>query len=133
MTTFLTVVLVGIGLALVLGFIRLLRGPSLADRVVSLDLITSVSVALMAALAIITDTPMLLDVAVVLALIAFLGTVGFATLIVRVRREEEPTRLRGVPARRWWQLVTGRPASSQPSEGGAGSDADAPSSRGEAK
>jgi multicomponent Na+:H+ antiporter subunit F len=64
--------------ALFVAFFRLARGPSLPDRVVALDLISTISVAIIAVYTIITDTPVLLDVAIVLALIAFLGTVAFA-------------------------------------------------------
>lgn len=64
--------------ALFVAFFRLARGPSLPDRVVALDLISTISVAIIAVYTIITDKPVLLDVAIVLALIAFLGTVAFA-------------------------------------------------------
>ncbi|MEX0806924.1 MAG: cation:proton antiporter [Candidatus Binatia bacterium] len=64
--------------ALFVAFFRLARGPSLPDRVVALDLISTISVAIVAVYTIITNKPVLLDVAIVLALIAFLGTVAFA-------------------------------------------------------
>lgn len=65
-------------LALFIAFYRLVRGPTLPDRVVALDLVAAISVAIIAVYAIVTDTPLLIDVAIVLALIAFLGTVAFA-------------------------------------------------------
>ncbi len=64
--------------AIILAFIRLLRGPSLPDRVVALDLITTLGIGVIGVYAIATDQPVLLDVAMVLALTAFLGTVAFA-------------------------------------------------------
>jgi multicomponent Na+:H+ antiporter subunit F len=64
--------------ALFVAFCRLIRGPSLPDRVVALDLIAAIAVATNAVYAIITDKPILLDVAIVFALIGFLGTVAFA-------------------------------------------------------
>ncbi len=71
--------------ALMLGFImafyRLLLGPSLADRVVALDLITSLAVGTIALFAIATDTKPLLDVIAVVALTSFLGTIAFAYYI----------------------------------------------------
>ena len=63
--------------AVILAFVRLLRGPSLPDRVVALDLISAV-VSASPPYAIATDQPVLLDVAIALALITFLGTVAFA-------------------------------------------------------
>ena len=65
-------------LSVVLAFIRLLRGPSLPDRVVAFDLMTSVAVGIMALYSIATEETVFLDVAIVLALISFLGTVAFA-------------------------------------------------------
>lgn len=64
--------------SVVLAFIRLLRGPSLPDRVVAFDLMTSVAVGIMALYSIATKETVFLDVAIVLALISFLGTVAFA-------------------------------------------------------
>ena len=66
---------------LFLAFYRLVRGPSLPDRVVALDLIATISVAMIAVYAVITEKPILLDVAIVVALIAFLGTVAFARYV----------------------------------------------------
>lgn len=62
----------------VLAFVRLVRGPTLPDRVVALDMIGTLVIGIMAVHAVRTNQPVVLDVAVVLALILFLGTVAFA-------------------------------------------------------
>lgn len=67
--------------AMFLAFFRLVRGPSLADRVVGLDLLAILAIGFMTVYAVAAEQPMFLDVAVVLALIAFLGTVAFARFI----------------------------------------------------
>lgn len=72
-----------LSVAIILAFFRLWRGPSLPDRVVALDLITTLGIGIIGVYAIATDQPVLLDVAVVLALLAFLGTVAFAFYIER--------------------------------------------------
>ncbi|HET9529551.1 MAG TPA: cation:proton antiporter [Blastocatellia bacterium] len=77
-----------LGIALILAFIRLVRGPSLPDRVVSLDLIAVIAVAIISVYAIATDQQVLLDAAIVVALIAFLGTVAFAQYLERRSRDE---------------------------------------------
>lgn len=59
-------------------FARLARGPSLPDRVVALDYTAILTVAFAALYAIEADEPAFIDVAVVLALAAFLTTVAFA-------------------------------------------------------
>lgn len=72
-----------LSLGLLLTFIRLLRGPSLADRIIALDMTALLSIGLVAVYALITNQPALLDVAILLALLVFLGTVGFAYYIER--------------------------------------------------
>lgn len=69
--------------ALGLAFIRLLRGPSLPDRVVALDLISVIGVGLVATYAVTVNQPVFLDVITVFALISFLGTVAFAYYLER--------------------------------------------------
>ena len=68
-------------LALVAAFVRVVIGPSLADRVLALDMIGLVSVSIIAAYAIASGQALFLDAAIALALIAFLGTVAFARFI----------------------------------------------------
>ena len=67
-----------LGLAIILASVRLALGPSLADRIVAIDLLTAIAIGVTAVYAIARDDPVILDVAVVLALISFLGTVAFA-------------------------------------------------------
>ncbi len=76
-------VLPALVLAIVLTVIRLLRGPSLPDRVMALDLLTTLGIGVIAVYAIATDQPAFLDVAIATALISFLGTVAFAYYIER--------------------------------------------------
>lgn len=68
-------------LALFLTFVRLVRGPSLTARVVALDMMGSLSVGIIAVYSVATRQPIFLDVAIILALIGFLGTVAFAYYI----------------------------------------------------
>lgn len=70
--------LVLLGLALVLALFRLARGPSLADRVVALDLIATVAVGLVILEAVRSGEALLLRPALVVALVGFLATVAFA-------------------------------------------------------
>jgi multicomponent Na+:H+ antiporter subunit F len=77
-----------IGLALLLVLVRLARGPSLSDRVIALDLIAVLAVSLIAMVAFEADQPIFLDAAIVLALVAFLGTVAFARYLERRAYDE---------------------------------------------
>ena len=82
------VVFVMIGVALLLAFVRLARGPSLSDRVIALDLMAVLAVGLIAMVAFEADQPIFLDAAIVLALAAFLGTVAFARYLERRAYDE---------------------------------------------
>ena len=75
-------------IALFLAALRLMRGPSMPDRVVSLDLIASLVVAFICTYAIGTNQRVYLDVAIVLALIAFVATIAFAQYVGRRARDE---------------------------------------------
>jgi multicomponent Na+:H+ antiporter subunit F len=72
--------------ALVLTTYRLLKGPTLPDRVVALDLISILLVALLTLFAVSSQVETYLDAALVLALVAFLGTVALARFILRTGR-----------------------------------------------
>ena len=67
-----------LSLAFLLAFIRLVRGPSLPDRVVSLDVISILAIAFIALYSFANDEAVYLDAAIALALVSFLGTVAFA-------------------------------------------------------
>jgi multicomponent Na+:H+ antiporter subunit F len=77
-----------LGVALFLAFLRLVRGQTLPDRVVALDLIAVLTVALIALYAIATNERIFLDTAIVLALISFLGTVAFARYVERRAQDD---------------------------------------------
>lgn len=68
---------------LVAGCIRMYLGPSAADRVVSLDFITVLMIAITSLLALQLDNAAYLDLGLALALIGFLATVAFARYVER--------------------------------------------------
>lgn len=72
-----------LGVALAITFVRLILGPSLPDRVVALDLTAAIAVGLIVVDSIITGESAALDVAVIIALIAFVSTLAFARLVER--------------------------------------------------
>ncbi len=71
--------------ALLLAAWRLWRGPTAADRILALDLATGISLALTVVLALAFKQPVLLDVALALAVIGFVGT---AVLARRLERQD---------------------------------------------
>ncbi len=70
-----------LAVAIVAAFGRLARGPSIADRVVALDVIAAAIVAAAVTYALGTGLPVFVDVALTIALITFLGTVALARAI----------------------------------------------------
>ncbi|MDR5897989.1 cation:proton antiporter [Halomonas vilamensis] len=81
-----TVILISqviMSLALILSFVRVVRGPSLPDRVVALELFSTTVVGLVGVYAIKTNVPIFLDAAIVIALMGFLAAIGFARFLER--------------------------------------------------
>ncbi len=77
----LTAVFALLSAAMILALFRLVRGPSLPDRVVALDLTATIVICFIAVYAVATEQPLFLDLAMVSALIVFIATVAFAYFI----------------------------------------------------
>ncbi|MGQ9807650.1 MAG: cation:proton antiporter [Armatimonadota bacterium] len=77
-----------LAVAMLLAFVRVVLGPTLPDRVIALDLLTSCAAAFMVAYSVRSGNPVFMDVAIVIALVAFLATVGFARYVAK-RAEQD--------------------------------------------
>ena len=77
------VVLPTLALAVVLGFLRTALGPSLPDRVIGFDLLATLGIGVLAAYSVVSGETAYLDVGLLLALVSFLGTIGFAKYLER--------------------------------------------------
>ena len=75
-----TVGAAGLVLALVVGLVRTVAGPTLADRMLSVQLLTSVGIALLAVMAQWSGMAALMDVAIVLALLAPVTSVAMTSM-----------------------------------------------------
>jgi len=75
-------------LALIIMFVRFLKGPHVVDRVVALDLIITSGVGLIGVFCILYDNSSFLDTATILALIAFLSTIAFAYYLDKGNRTD---------------------------------------------
>ncbi|MDH4060106.1 MAG: K+/H+ antiporter subunit F [Aquincola sp.] len=79
-------VVVGVlAFALALAAWRLFRGPSAPDRVLALDTLYITALALLVALGIWFDTTLYFEVALLIGLLGFVGTVVVATYLLRGR------------------------------------------------
>jgi multicomponent Na+:H+ antiporter subunit F len=83
----LSLLLILLGMAV--AFVRLAKGPSLADRVVALDMMTVTIISFCGVYAVFMDEPSFLDVAIVLALVGFLATVALARYAERRFERDE--------------------------------------------
>lgn len=80
------VILPVMALSAILIFVRFLLGPSLSDRVVSLELLMTTAIGTICIFAVIFNEQNYMDVAVILALISFLTTVAFSYYIEKQKR-----------------------------------------------
>ncbi len=67
--------------AMVLTFIRLIRGPSVHDRIVAFDLFASIIMGFIITYSILVHQALLFDVAIVISLVSFIGTVAISTYL----------------------------------------------------
>ena len=77
------ITLATLGVALLVAFIRLVKGPTLPDRIVAMDLIGVLVVGVIVVLAGSSGVRATLDAAIVIALVGFLSTVAYATYVER--------------------------------------------------
>ncbi|HPI98512.1 MAG TPA: monovalent cation/H+ antiporter complex subunit F [Synergistales bacterium] len=67
-----------LGVLAVVIFFRLIAGPTNADRAVALDTLNTLAIAAMIILAVIKDSVVMVDVAIVYAALSFVGTMFIA-------------------------------------------------------
>ncbi len=70
-------------LSMLLISIRVFKGPRLMDKVIALDLLMIVSIGTLSAYAILHESEVFVEISLILALIAFLGTVAFTYYYVK--------------------------------------------------
>ncbi|WP_207493217.1 cation:proton antiporter [Aridibaculum aurantiacum] len=77
-----------LSISIVLVFIRFLKGPGIVDRVIALDLLITIGIAIIAVYSIINNQSTFLDIAMILALIAFLGTIAFSYYLEKRKKND---------------------------------------------
>lgn len=76
--TIIEVSLVLIAIATVLSMYRVFRGPTTVDRIIAIDIMTTITTGLMVLFSLYYKRAIFLDVALVYAVLAFLGVIAFA-------------------------------------------------------
>ena len=84
-----TITMVVLFVAMLIVVVRIVVGPTLADRVLALDSLTVIAMSVVGTMAIQTGFTLYLDIAIALALVGFLATIAFARYIL-VRAGKAP-------------------------------------------
>lgn len=92
--------LVVLSLALLMTVARIVRGPTLPDRVLGLDMLVAIAIGLIAVIAVRSGFSLYIDIAIALGLVGFLATVAFARFILArgLRPETAPAPSRSARA-----------------------------------
>lgn len=83
------VALVFISATFLITVFKVIKGPTLPDRVLALDLLVGAAIGFIAVLGIKTGFTLYLDIAIALGLVGFLATVAFARFILARGQSEE--------------------------------------------
>lgn len=74
--------LVILSLSFLLTVYRVIKGPTLPDRIVALDMLVGIVIGFIAVIAIKTGFTLYIDIAIALGLVGFLATVAFARFVL---------------------------------------------------
>jgi multicomponent Na+:H+ antiporter subunit F len=83
-----------LSVAFLLIVVRIIRGPTLPDRILALDTLVAVAIGFIATIGVKTGYYLYIDIAIALGLVGFLSTVAFARLVLTrgTAGEEAPGR-----------------------------------------
>ncbi|WP_350333356.1 cation:proton antiporter [Coralliovum pocilloporae] len=84
--------------------VRIVRGPTLPDRILALDMLVAVGIGFIAVIGLKTGYTLYLDIAIALGLVGFLATVAFARFVLHRGQASEQTD----------QIEKSQPESAQP-------------------
>lgn len=85
-----TIALILLSASFLITIYRIIKGPTLPDRVLGLDMLVAVAIGYIAVIGIKTGYTLYVDIAIALGLVGFLATVAFARFImVRGQADEK--------------------------------------------
>lgn len=79
-----------IGILIILCLIRCVRGPKMTDRIVVVNSIGTMTITIIAILAVMLEESYLLDVCLIYAMISFVAVIVLTKIYTGVYREEHP-------------------------------------------
>lgn len=84
-----TIALALLCLSFFFAVIRVVRGPTLPDRILALDMLVAAAIGFIAVIGIKTGYELYVDIAIALGLVGFLATVAFARFVMTRGRVRE--------------------------------------------
>lgn len=78
-----------LGLAIVACMVRAIKGPRMADRVMSINIIGTMIIAILALLSVALDAPYLIDISIAYALLSFIAVVVLTRLVMLRHTQDE--------------------------------------------
>jgi multicomponent Na+:H+ antiporter subunit F len=88
-STYLLGVCVVIAVLILLSLVRAIRGSRFTDRIVSVNIIGTLTIIIMSVLSVYFQQPFLADIAIVYALLSFIAIVVLTRLVIVRRRAQE--------------------------------------------
>lgn len=82
-------ILMVLGVMLFLCLLRACMGPTVADRLISVNMMGTMVIVIIATLAIMMEESYLVDICIIYAMISFLAVIVLSKVIMGVRKEEE--------------------------------------------
>jgi multicomponent Na+:H+ antiporter subunit F len=68
---------------------RLLKGPSIADRVAAFDVLNCIVIGMLGVFAIKNESTFYIDVVLTLSFVVFLGTIAFAYYLIKMKHNNK--------------------------------------------
>ena len=94
MMIFFWLVLLMISLSMLAVIYRIIKGPSTPDRVVALDALGVALISMIGVISVLAETAFFLDIILLLAILAFIGTVAFSKFLEKgeiIQRDNNPS------------------------------------------
>lgn len=82
-------VLIALALLTVACLVRAILGPKLADRIMAVNMIGTMTIAMICILAVLLDEPSLMDVALIYAVISFVAVIVLTKIYIGIYREKK--------------------------------------------
>lgn len=70
-------------LALFFALVRLVKGPTINDRIASLDLVASIVIGFILLFSVLYEEIVYFDLAIIISLVTFVGTVAISTYLIQ--------------------------------------------------